>query len=139
MEPQEPEPLNKSSSYRIIIIANLLLALLVVAVVWFVFFFKSESNSTSEVDLSLTTKPIGDFTPIIMDGNNTELPSLLENNDTISSITETATKPISNGESIDAQVNSIELSNNDDNSNKEKEQKQMTPPSALSAIDLITN
>ena len=139
MEPQEPEPLKKSSSYRIIIIANLLLALLVVAVVWFVFFFKSESNSTPEVDLSLATKPIGDFTPIIMDNNNAELPSLLEKNDTISSITETVTKPISNGESIDAQVNGTELSNNDVDSNKAKEQKHIASPSPLSAIDLITN
>jgi len=145
MEPPEPLPLplKKGTSYRIIIIANLLLALLVVAVVWFVFFFKSESNNTPEINLSSTMKLIGDFTPIVIDDNNVAEPlPLLEKNDTIPSITETATKPISNGEIIDVQVdaNSLEASNNDDDdAKKEKEQKHIEASPPLSAIDLIAN
>jgi hypothetical protein len=142
MEPKEPEPLKKGTSYRIIIIANLLLSLLVVAVVWFVFFFKPDSTNTPEVDLSLTTKPIGDFTPIIINNESSDSPTLLEVNNTISSITETTTRPISNGEVIDLQLENAKVfdeKNNTHKTQKETIAKEQQQTTTLSAIDLITN
>ncbi len=70
---QEPEPLNKGSRYKIIIIANLLLALFIIAVIWFFFFFDSKPRNAVALNQSLITKSVyldtqhstGDYTPII--------------------------------------------------------------------------
>ena len=70
---QEPEPLNNSTRYKIIIVANLLLALFIVAIIWFFFFSDSKPNNSVALNQSLITKSVyhdtqhstGDYTPII--------------------------------------------------------------------------
>jgi nucleoid-associated protein YgaU len=97
---QEPEPLRKSTRYKIIIIANLLLALFVIAIVWFLFFFDAKPNNIVTLDQSLITKSVyrepqhstGDFTPIITNDadpmtatpsvENSTISVIAKNNDT---------------------------------------------------------
>jgi nucleoid-associated protein YgaU len=144
----EPKPLDNRSRYRIIIIGNLLLALFIaiIAIVWFLFFFDSGSSDNSEVGSPLATENrdkqqlTGDFTPIIIDDNSTD--SVTTNQakiDSISTITETSSSPLS------AEIKKISSRENDNETtsqpsviSKVKTQGKGSSQS-LSAIDAITN
>jgi nucleoid-associated protein YgaU len=95
---QEPEPLKKSTHYKIIVIANLLLALFVITIVWFLFFFNTQPNNTATLNQLLITKSIyrepqystGDFTPIITNDTDPVITTSSVENSTILLIAETA-------------------------------------------------
>jgi nucleoid-associated protein YgaU len=89
MGDQEPEPLQNSTRYKIIIIANLLLTLFIIAAVWFFFFFDTTTlNHNTPTPSSITVNKnnpetlmdsqhaTGDFTPIITDNTTSEITTI---------------------------------------------------------------
>ena len=150
----EPEPLDHRSRYRIIIIGNLLLALFIaiIAIVWFLFFFDSSPDDNSLIDSALTAENndkqqlTGDFTPIIIDDDNSELVTATQTKvDPISTITETSqnTPVLTSSLPIVAEIKkvSFQKDNNEATSHPVAISKLTTPEKSqpLSAIDAITN
>ena len=90
MGDHEPEPLDKKSRYKMIIIGNLLLALFIATGVWFLFFFDSGAHNPPEINLLDKQASIGDFTPIIIDDNSSTPVTTQANTKVIPPITETA-------------------------------------------------
>ncbi len=89
----EPEPLDKKSCYKMIIIGNLLLVLFIAAGVWFLFLLNSGFYNTLDVDSSNMKNKlasIGAFTPIIIDDNSSTLITTQKNTEVIPPIIATA-------------------------------------------------
>ncbi len=148
----EPEPLDKRSRYKMIIIGNLLLALFIAAGVWFLFFFDSGAHNASDVDLfvSMDIKDkqtsTGDFTPIIIDDSTSALVTIQANIEVIPSITETAQNtPLESDSSTPNTTRKINLKEKNNETNNKPiaintaKNQEGTLSKPLSAIDAITN
>ena len=152
MGDQDPEPLDKRSRYKIIIIGNLLLALFIAIGIWFLFFFEPNTNITAQAELSVSASTqeeqslTGDFTPIIIDNLPPEPIRTETDQHTIPAITDvtentslTPTSFVSNEikkASFKAESNAI--THQSIKTDKNTKQNN-TPTQPLSAIDAITN